>query len=275
MHAPGSPESTPLVNAATSRPAWLRVLLDPVIASVLLGVLGFVILHPLDARVAHAANHLEHTLAGDIRREWFAWQQFGQGLALAVCAAIIWTLDPPRRRRLLDLGLAAGLTQLACQAGKVLVGRPRPRSYFDDPHTFLGPMGQYPVPAGAPGEWKLASAMDAGADLWSMPSSHTAMAVVLATFLAALYPRLTWLMLALAALVGAGRVVFDAHWPTDVVIGAALGLLIGRVVVSKYLGVRVLDSLWRTLVNRSATPSYPAIAHAEANRRARAQAYTE
>jgi undecaprenyl-diphosphatase len=59
-----------------------------------------------------------------------------------------------------------------------------------------------------------------------MPSSHTAAACALAVVIARLYPKLTPLMIVLACIVGTARVVLGAHYPSDVVIGGALGATI-------------------------------------------------
>ncbi|MBY0311282.1 MAG: phosphatase PAP2 family protein [Phycisphaerales bacterium] len=237
----------------------------------LVGVLGFVIIYPFDGPLSHAAAHLEQALGGDLRRELHAWQQFGQGFFVIVIALTIWLLDPIRRRRLLDLLLLTIVCQLASSLGKLFIGRPRPRPQYEDPHTFLFPWGTYPITVKGSETrvhaWDIAAG--ANSDLWSMPSSHTLFAFAAAAFLGVLYPPLRWLTLALAALVGFGRVLFDAHWPTDVVVGAVLGWLIAFYITHQYLGVRLLDAFWVRFVNRSATPAFPALFEAEGRTRFR------
>jgi membrane-associated phospholipid phosphatase len=223
-----------------------------------IGTAAFAILHPYDLRVFEAMSGLGNRLGGDVRREWFAWQQYGQGLALIVTAVLIWVLDPARRRRLLDLGLAAAVAQAASSGGKMLVGRPRPRPEFMDPASFPGPWGLYPIQRDE--HWTLVHAWDraagANVDLWSMPSSHTLFACMFSVFLATVYPRGRWVFGTLAVLVGTGRVVFGAHWPTDVVVGAAVGYAIGAVVTRRGLGVRLLDWVWIRFVDRAAAPAW-------------------
>lgn len=233
----------------------------------LLGLLGFWLVLPYDGPLGAAARAAAADLSGDLRRELFAWQQYGQGFCLAIVAIAIILLDRDRTRRLLDLALAAGLAKLAGSALKALVGRPRPRPEFDDPATFLGPLGKYPVPVPSPGPdqpaWRLTHAWNrstgGGVDLWAMPSSHTLFAAVLSVFLAALYPRLRPLLIALTLLVAAGRVLFAAHWPTDVIVGGALGVAIAAPITTRYLGVRLIDHLWRTLIDRTAAPALPRV----------------
>ena len=200
----------------------------------LAGTAAFFALHPFDAAAARTLDGLK--LSGDFRREWQALQQFGQGVSSSIIALVIFLLDraPARRARLLDFGLALALVGLTVTAMKLLIGRPRPK--FGDPHTFLFPWGTYPVQGGAGGTTINAHAWDLSipshAQLWSMPSSHTAFAVVTALFIAVMYPRLRWLACTLALTVAAGRLVFDAHWLTDVTTGAAVALAVAWPILS-------------------------------------------
>lgn len=224
-----------------------------------LGAVGFIAVHPLDMRLFEALRGLEARLPGDLKREWFAWQQYGQGLAIGFAALLVWTLAPTLRRRLLDLGLAVAAAQAASTAGKMLVGRPRPRPDFMDPDTFLGPFGVYPIRVAD--QWRLVHAWEtwrgAGADLWSMPSSHTLFAAMLSAFLASILPAAGWLFLLAAAVVGLARVVFGAHWPSDVVVGWTVGYAIGATITRNGLGVRLLDWFWIRFIDRSAQPTWP------------------
>lgn len=188
-----------------------------------------------------ATRPLLERLPGDVRRELNAWQQFGQGTSIAVIVLIIWLLDPRNRPRLFDLGVILATIGIVATAGKLLIGRPRPK--YNDPERFVGPLGMYPVDQKS-GPPILAHAWDLGksisSDLWSMPSSHTAFAAGVASFLATLYPKLKWLMLALACIVGCGRLLFDAHYPTDVIVGGIIGwsaatILTSARPISRYL----------------------------------------
>ncbi|HYD01870.1 MAG TPA: phosphatase PAP2 family protein, partial [Phycisphaerales bacterium] len=151
---------------------------------------------------------------------------------------------PPRRARLLDLGLALLAVGIVTLAMKLFIGRPRPR--LGDHSTFLFPTGTYPVPVGEGGAaggtvqlhaWDLSA--PSHAQLWSMPSSHTAFAVGMAIFLAVLYPRLRWLVVALALIVAGGRLVFDAHWLTDVIAGATVSAAVAWPIIRGKAGVRL------------------------------------
>lgn len=220
-----------------------------------LAPLAFLLVYPFDGLIHAAAQWLaESFLRGDLRREWEAWQQFGAvGSILFVSAAIV-LLDRPRARKLLDLYAASLIGLVIYTALKMLIGRPRPR--FEDPSTILGPWGAYPLGP----ERGIRHAWESGAELWSLPSSHTVAAVILAWFLARMYPALWPLCLAAAAAVGFGRIVFNAHWASDVVVGVFLGLAIARAAIDGWYGVRGLDWLWRKAVNPLAEPAYPRLA---------------
>ncbi len=58
-----------------------------------------------------------------------------------------------------------------------------------------------------------------------MPSSHAAVAFGGAAMLGVLFPPIRWLMLALAAGCGLTRMLSGAHFASDVVVGAGLGVL--------------------------------------------------
>ncbi|MBX3401928.1 MAG: phosphatase PAP2 family protein [Phycisphaeraceae bacterium] len=224
----------------------------------LLALPVFWLVHPFDALIDQAARSLaaRSFFRGDIVREWSAWQQFGAAGSLLFTAAAVWLADRARARRLLDL-LAASLVGLAAfSALKLGIGRPRPK--FGDAETILWPWGAYPL---GPGRGvKHAWESGAGAELWSMPSSHTVFAVILAWFLARMYPRLAPLCIAAAAIVGLGRIVFSAHWASDVAVGALVGVAVARATIDGWWGVRGLDWLWRRVVNRQAEPAYPMLA---------------
>lgn len=234
-----------------------------------LGLLLVFLLVRFDEPLLGAVERLG--IGGDLRRELGAWQQFGALGSLLFTAAAVWLADPARRRRLLDLLASVAVGWGACSLLKVVVGRPRPRPEYRDPHTFLWPWGQYPTEV-TDGHLVLMHAWDPrvaqSADLWSMPSGHTAHAAVLAVFIAALYPRLRPLMWAMIAVVGFSRLVFGAHWPTDIIAGAAVGIAAAQAATGGYWGVRALDWIWKRWVDRQASPALPQVLQAERARRA-------
>jgi membrane-associated phospholipid phosphatase len=248
--------------------SWRRDWLRPL----LVGLAVIVVLWPIDGWLLRVLAGWEDRLPGDLRRELHALQQFGQGGAIILVMLVIVSLDRAGARRLWDWLAALGLTAAAVYPLKMLLGRPRPGLGADlvaagggsvagdpagagprgepaledtlnvlyTPDTFLGPFGVHPfdAPTGFRHAWEFWA--DISADLWSMPSAHTAYAVVMAVFLGLVYPRVAWLVWIMAALVGVARVIFAAHYPTDVVAGAAIGAAAGTLAVRRRLGQRVV-----------------------------------
>ena len=94
---------------------------------------------------------------------------------------------------------------------KVLIGRARP-VFFE----ALGQTGFYPL------NWDWA--------FNSMPSGHTAVSfagLVMIGMLAPRYKVLTW---TLATVIGFSRIAIGAHWPSDVIFGAFIGMVVADVV---------------------------------------------
>ncbi|WP_221800062.1 phosphatase PAP2 family protein [Oceanobacter mangrovi] len=63
-------------------------------------------------------------------------------------------------------------------------------------------------------------------DLYSFPSGHTMNAVNFAVMCCWFFPEMSWLVVPFAALVAVSRVILGMHYPTDVLVGALLGLVL-------------------------------------------------
>jgi undecaprenyl-diphosphatase len=63
-------------------------------------------------------------------------------------------------------------------------------------------------------------------DRYSFPSGHTLHAVCFTWQAVAHFPALAWLLVPMASLIAASRVVLGLHYPTDVIAGAGLGALL-------------------------------------------------
>jgi undecaprenyl-diphosphatase len=67
------------------------------------------------------------------------------------------------------------------------------------------------------------AAAGAPLDRYSFPSGHTLHAVSFAWQATAHFPELGWVLVPLAALIAASRVVLGLHYPSDVIAGACIG----------------------------------------------------
>lgn len=65
-----------------------------------------------------------------------------------------------------------------------------------------------------------------GYEQTSFPSGHATTICSLAFALSILYPRLRWLWIIIAFLVSISRVVIGAHYPSDVLMGAYVGIIV-------------------------------------------------
>ena len=141
-----------------------------------------------------------------------AAEVFGNGfgvLAILLAVAALDTLGRGKIFRLAAGSLGAGL---AANILKITVSRARPHALdlaaVDVAETFGGWL---PLISAGPGGQ-------------SFPSAHTATAVGLAAGLAATYPRGRWLFAGLAVGVALQRMFLGWHFPSDVFVGALLGI---------------------------------------------------
>ncbi len=179
----------------------------PVIAFVSMAVASGVL---MAVERAGVRTTLTLSFKGDVKRETRFIAQYGQAVCTAVAAVLVVQLDAGRGRRVVvPLVVAAVGVSVLCTVVKRLTGRVRPGR--EDAGRFLGPT------------WKHANARE------SFPSSHSASAVALSAVLAAAYPPAAVTFWVLALLCAGLRYVLDAHWPSDVVGGVALGYLAARV----------------------------------------------
>lgn len=178
-------------------------------------------------------------LGGDIRRELMMLQQYGQGSLSVIAVIVILRLDRQCVPQLLDWAAAAVLVWVVGLGLKMLFGRPRP--VLNDPFGFLGVGGTHDFgdPVGVVHAWAFWE--QAASELWSMPSSHTAFAAVMSVVLASMYPRLSKLCLFMVCVVGFTRVWTGAHYPSDVLMGAALGGGLTALALRRRWGQRAVE----------------------------------
>ena len=94
---------------------------------------------------------------------------------------------------------------------KVLIGRARPVFY-----EALNMTGFYPFAR----DWAF----------HSMPSGHTMASFAGLVMIGMLVPRAKWFTWTLAIIIGVSRVCVGAHWPSDVILGAFIGMIAADIV---------------------------------------------
>lgn len=117
------------------------------------------------------------------------------GLALIICggsSGVGW-----------DAAAALAGSQLIVQVAKRCITRRRP--YLDIPGTNI---------------WKRFVLKD-----YSFPSGHTTAGFALATALSIHYPAIAPVVLLMAAAIGFSRIYMGMHYPTDVFVGAVIGIV--------------------------------------------------
>ncbi len=150
---------------------------------------------------------INQACAGIAAPVWTGLSLLGNAWALLAITAPLLVLAP----RLLWAWLcAAPFAMLLARTGKGLIESPRPAAEIDNARIRI--IGEL-------------------LEKVSMPSGHTLTAFAVASGLYFALPRArrlrhSWLFV-LAAGVGLSRMAVGAHWPGDVAVGAALGLLCG------------------------------------------------
>ena len=174
-------------------------------------------------------------LPGDVERTLQSFKEFGQPVAIIVAFLLIFTLDKPRRRMLLRLLLCVLLPSVLVWSAKLVVHRLRPHR-VDEYSTTLGlgfflgsePQKPYLAPPLADQNKTTTDGKLDSSDMQSFPSAHTATAFGLAVGLSGLYPAGEWIFYGLAVGCGFHRIIFDAHWFSDVVAASLIGVFISR-----------------------------------------------
>ena len=139
------------------------------------------------------------------------FEMFGHGSGIIVLILVLHQLAPKDRWAIPRVALCALAAGGAADLLKMLVFRVRPRELQYLTESVWSTFGQW-----FPG-------ICVSSEGQSFPSAHTATAVGFAAALIWLYPQGRVLFSVLAALVGCQRIVCGAHYPSDVLFGAATG----------------------------------------------------
>jgi membrane-associated phospholipid phosphatase len=240
---PTTPDPTPAARSATLHDGTVAI--QPPFNPTLCLITGLILLAlcfatwPIDGATHQWAKSI--SLGGDIRRTLETAQQFGDLLTVTLSCTLILLLDsrdPSQvRRRVLTIILTVLAVAACTYILKMAFGRPRP--VLADPSFMTGPLGTYPLStSSSPTGFELRSPWafwhKGTSDLWSFPSSHTSGAAALGLSLWWFYPRLKWLVIFLIITVAIARVILKAHYPSDVLIGAAVALLIAPLILKRF-----------------------------------------
>jgi membrane-associated phospholipid phosphatase len=180
---------------------------------------------------------------------------FGDGLGVLVIAVAIHQLDPVRRWALPRILVCSWGAGLAANLVKLAVVRVRPRDFPFQGGVWATFQGWFPLLKS--GNWTLSGGwlpvLSNDSRLQSFPSAHTATAAGLAVALMWLYPQGRKLFPLLVVLVAAHRIEAEAHYLSDVLCGAALGVAVATVCLRIGRLARWLDHLehrWRSAGRR-------------------------
>jgi undecaprenyl-diphosphatase len=133
----------------------------------------------------------------------------GEVLAFLLIVLCLLPVATSKRRGLLWRGILGLVTAGVCSLViKVLVGRPRPSllaSGYYWPHspTFVD-------------------------EFFSTPSGHTVAAFALACVLSFYFPKWRYLLMGTALVIGLSRIFLLYHYPSDIIISALVGCVIGK-----------------------------------------------
>ena len=120
--------------------------------------------------------------------------------------------------------LSCLLSGVIHHAIKITLGRYRPRYLFSEQWYGINPLN-----------FNIAHN--------SFPSGHTQTIFAITAALTILYPRLGIVFFSIAVLVGISRIILIAHYPSDVIFGAYLGLSTAILVRRYYLDKRLIIKL--------------------------------
>ena len=160
-----------------------------------------------------------------VRESLVLMEIFGNDIGIVIVAVLIVELDRSRWVRLLRFFTAILLSGLAVNTIKLFVLRRRPQGF-----RFLNPelVAQHDVLSV---DWTPWTSTFKSVE-HSFPSGHTATAFAAFAVLSFFYPAGRRIFFTLAVLVGVQRIMVCAHFPSDVIIGALIGLLLGRACAS-------------------------------------------
>ncbi|RPH95763.1 phosphatase PAP2 family protein [candidate division KSB1 bacterium] len=136
---------------------------------------------------------------------------------------IVFFIRGKRRGRLIALCcflVVAATDQLSSSVIKPVVQRNRPCNVVPGTHLYLN------------GKWLTTDkfGLTTYKDSFSFPSSHAANVAGQAMYWSYFYPQISPFMIFIAAAVGFSRIYMGVHWPSDVIAGYLLGIVVALMI---------------------------------------------
>mgnify|MGYP005842136405 CR=1 FL=1 len=182
------------------------VLLDDIRSLIVANMLAY--FNDLEGSFCLRINRLSHRVW--LRQFFSVVSRLGNGGFWAIVALLIFMLQGPQA---LPLLLQTGLSALA---GVLVYTFLKRRLVRERPYINIGD-----IQCGA-----------APLDRYSFPSGHTLHAVSFTIMYTHIEPALVVVLLPFALLVAASRIILGLHYPSDVVVGAAIGAALANISIA-------------------------------------------
>jgi len=157
---------------------------------------------------------MNHAFSGPWSTQFYSivtWLGHGLVLALIIVPAWYFLHRPGLKKHLLPLIISLCLSGGVVALTKLSTDRPRPPEYCRSMGIVIHVPCEVPIDR-------------------SFPSGHTSTAFGTAMYLSMVYPSLTPILMALAYFVGLSRIALGVHYPSDVLVGALLGILFSVII---------------------------------------------
>jgi membrane-associated phospholipid phosphatase len=201
-------------SVANSYASWPRRLLVIVALLAAAAPLAFFVDVPL------AAWAKEYGPPGDLKHVVRLSEVFAHGSGVFLILLAVLALESRSWRVLPRLTIGAYGAGTLADILKLVLARQRPKTFDLNLTVWDSFQGLF--------AWRDADSLQAALkhDIQSFPSAHAATAAGLACALSRLYPRAAWCFATLTALACFQRIVAGAHYLSDVLAGAAIGVLV-------------------------------------------------